>query len=200
MWIGLVIALCGAASQSDVVFSGPVPRDVPTYEVILSGSDPFHAGIRIGGQWVTDRNQEIRPHQRVEFVPDTPYYMHAPIETSMRNVTLNYEAPAMRRARLERQWEELGYAFIETEAGWRPVKREDIELAERARQLAVAAQVVAEASAAAEYAPSGEGAVSRLGRGALFAARAAIVMAGVAAALGVALLMARGGEGWRQVE
>lgn len=190
MMLGLVITLLGAASQSDALFSGPVPREAPTFEVVISGQTPFHAGIRIGGQWVTDRSMDIKPTQTIECVPDIPLYSYQPVEILKRHVTLNYEAPAMRRARLERQWEELGYTIIETAAGWRPVKKDDILLAERARQLASAEPPVIETPAADAH-PATETAGARWSPAMLLTVRITIIMAGVVVAFLIVWLMLR---------
>ena len=137
MLFAVITTLLVAATQTDALFTVSMPPpDVPTFEVTLAGEAPFFAGMRINGRWVTDYNTEIRPTQNVEFVLDTPFSATAPFTVPMRRVQTKYEPPAMRRARLETIWTSNGYTFLETASGWKAVRKEDIELAERSRRMA----------------------------------------------------------------
>ena len=98
----MLLFVLSAVSQTDALFTGTVPAEIPTFSVTLSGAAPFYAAMQVGGQWVTDRNQEIKPTQEVEFVPDIPWRTHEVVRTSMRRAAVSYEAPAMRRERLGR--------------------------------------------------------------------------------------------------
>ena len=141
MRIGLIFALSVAVIQPDAFFSeGMPPVNVPTFEVIFDDSPPFFAAIKIEGEWVSDHRLDIRPSQTIELVADTPFYRAAPFFVTKRRVQLNYEAPAMRRHRLENIWRTHGYTFVETSSGWKPVKETDAFLADRARAMAEAAR------------------------------------------------------------
>lgn len=132
----MLLFVVTALSQSDALFTGTVPAEIPTFSVSLSGSQPFYAAMRVGGQWITDRNQEIKSTQEVEFVPDIPWRTQEVVRASMRRAEVSYEAPAMRRERLTNIWKTMGYTIMETAEGWSPVKEEDVRLAERARTMA----------------------------------------------------------------
>ncbi|NLV46905.1 MAG: hypothetical protein GXY07_20685 [Candidatus Hydrogenedentes bacterium] len=130
----IAILLAGYA-QTEALFTGPVPAEVPTFRVTLGSAPPFHAAIRIDGNWVMDHSVEIKPTQVVDFVPDDPFYTGNASRTLMRNAQIAYEAPAMRRKRLQELWTAQGYAFLNTRSGWRAVKEEDIGRAKRAREM-----------------------------------------------------------------
>ncbi len=136
----VISLLLAATTQTEALFTdGMPPSDVPTFEVAIGDDPPFFAAVRIGGAWVTDHRTEIRDTQSIELVMDSPFYTAAPFSVPMRRATLKYEAPAMRRARLEELWRENGFTFVETAAGWRPVREADIALAKRAHAMAEAA-------------------------------------------------------------
>ncbi|HOC68899.1 MAG: hypothetical protein BWX80_01828 [Candidatus Hydrogenedentes bacterium ADurb.Bin101] len=139
-----------AAAQTDALYAGPVPAEVPTFEVTIGNTPPFFAALQIDGYWVSDHSTEIKPNLVVDFVPDGPGYVGEPSRTLMRNAKVVYEPPAMRRKRLEEMWDALGYTFLETTSGWRRIREEDLHLAERARRMAEAA-----AKGAASFASEG---------------------------------------------
>lgn len=132
----MLLFVITALSQADALFTGTVPAEIPTFSVSISGSEPFYAAMRVGGEWIKDRNQEIKSNQEVEFVPDIPWRTGEVVRSPMRRAEINYEAPAMRRERLTNTWKSMGYVMMETAAGWSPVKEADIQLAERAQTMA----------------------------------------------------------------
>lgn len=135
MMMHVIVLLLAGYGQTEALFTGSVPADVPTFEVSLGSAPPFYAAVRIDGNWVMDRSIEIKPTQVVDFVPDDPFYTGNASRTLMRNAHLAYEAPAMRRKRLQELWTAQGYTFLNTASGWRAVKQEDIEKAKRARDM-----------------------------------------------------------------
>ncbi len=138
MFLNLLITMVFTAAQTDALYAGPVPAEVPTFEVTIGSSPSFYAALRIDGQWVREHSTEIKPNLVVDFVPDGPTYTGEPSRTLMRNAKVVYEPPAMRRKRLHEMWDTLGYTFLETPSGWRRIRKEDLHLAERARHLAQA--------------------------------------------------------------
>ncbi len=200
MLLGLVISILAAPTQTDALYGGAVPREATTYEVFLSGQDSFYAAVQIDGVWVATHTMDIKPQQQIVLVPDIPLYASEPIKTMMRHVTLQYEPPAMRRDRLERFWADHGYTFLETNAGWRAIKMEDIQLAERARVLARNSTRPSVATSPSQI--TLDAVVDtpvRASRG-LWAARIMIVLAGIAAAGILIRLSLRGKEKWMKLE
>lgn len=182
----MLLFVLSAVSQTDALFTGTVPAEIPTFSVTLSGAAPFYAAMQVGGQWVTDRNQEIKSTQEVEFVPDIPWRTHEVVRTSMRRAAVSYEAPAMRRERLAKTWKSMGYTILETASGWSPVKEKDIQLAERAKSMAENLEKrlrpVSDAPAAAEAAAVPEDAGAAMRPAILWTLRAAIVLVGLSLA------------------
>ena len=189
MMITLLFVMA-ALSQADALFTGTVPAEIPTFSVSISGSAPFYAAMRIGGEWVRDRNQEIKSTQEVEFVPDIPGRTAEVVRSSMRRAEINYEAPAMRRERLANIWKSMGYVMMETAAGWSPVKEEDIQLADRSQtrleelEKLLYPEAGAPAAAASTLTPE-ETKSGGLSTSALWGMRGAIVLLGLAAAGGL---------------
>ena len=137
MLFEVIAVLLVVVTQTDALFTVTMPPpDVPTFEVVIAGEEPFFAGVRINGTWVTDYSTEIKPTQNVEFVLDSPFYTAGSLSMPMRRAQIKYEPPAMRRARLESIWIANGYTFLDTASGWKAIRKEDIELAERARKMA----------------------------------------------------------------
>lgn len=188
----LVWALAG---QTDVLYAGSVPADVPTFKVTLGTAPTFYAALRVDGEWVLDHRTELKPSQVVDFVPDDPFYAGEPSRTLMRNARVEYEPPAMRRKRLRETWTSHGYTFLETAAGWRAVKETDIKQAARARDLARKVSSVEKTAAGLPHDAQGTGpgngpAQTRFSTGVIWAIRAGICAA-VAAALGIILILGR---------
>lgn len=140
MNILMYLILFSAASRNEALFTGTVPINVPTFKVTTSTGETFHAAIRSNGQWVLDQNPDLKPTENPEFVPDIPFYQGQPRKLLIRNVTIEYELPQKRRNRLEETWKQMEYTFLETSAGWMPIKNTDIQLAERARAMAASAK------------------------------------------------------------
>jgi hypothetical protein len=201
MLFAVITVLLAASTQTDALFTVTMPPpSVPTFEVITEGQSPFFAGMKISGTWVTDYSLEIKPTQNVEFVLDNPFYTATSLSMPMRRAQIKYEPPAMRRARLETIWMQNGYTFLETSSGWRAVKKEDIELAARARNMAT----VQKAPVSVTFdIPSPEHASPAAGTSnarMLFMLRAAIIIAGGIIA-GVALkIIFRKQAGWKALE
>lgn len=131
----LLFMLLAQTSQTDALFSGAVPQDVPTFRVSEKGGAPLYAGLKVDGAWVRDSGADFKPTQEIEVYPDTPWSAQEPYRTLGRRLEITYETGAMRRERLRKTWEDLGYVFRETPAGWRPILKDDADHADRARGL-----------------------------------------------------------------
>lgn len=203
MTVLLLFILAAAATQTDALFTGVVPAEAPTFEVTMTGArQPFYAALRLEGQWVLDHRMEIRPEQVIELVPDIPYYTGEITRTMMRNATLVYEAPAMRRKRLHDLWTSMGYTFLETKSGWQAVKEEDIQLAKRAQEMAdnsiftPSSQALAAATASSQHPVSNENSLSPAK---LWSMRIGIILLGLLALAATYILARKKGDSWNRV-
>lgn len=177
----LLFMLLAQTSQTDALFSGAVPQDVPTFRVSEKGGAPLYAGLKVDGAWVRESSTDFKPTQEVEVFPDIPGGPQESYRTLGRRLEITYETGAMRRERLRKTWEDLGYVFRETPGGWRPILKDDADHADRARNLveavrrqpAPAAESGADTASAAqkEAAPAG-------GRGRLLAQGAFLLAVG----------------------
>ncbi len=149
----LLLAILGYSTQNEALFAGSVPESVPTFQVTVRGSEPFYAGIRVDGSWVKDASTEIAPRQEVELVPDAPWQAQETYRVLRSRVEMKYETSAVRRDRLRKTLAAQGYSLRETATGWRPVRDEDGQYADRMRKM-LAAQQSAAGTPAAEVASS----------------------------------------------
>ncbi|NLV42655.1 MAG: hypothetical protein GXY15_15700 [Candidatus Hydrogenedentes bacterium] len=151
----LLFMLLAQTSQADALFAGAVPQDVPTFRVSEKGGTPLYAGLKVDGAWVRESGTDFAPTQEIEVYPDTPWGAQEPYRTLGRRLEITYETGAMRRERLRKSWEDLGYVFRETPGGWRPILKDDADHADRARALveAVRRQPAAAAESGAGTAP-----------------------------------------------
>lgn len=200
MVFAYIMVLATAFAQTDILYTASMPpSDVPTFEVTVKGQAPFYAGIRIGGGWLKDQGTEIKPTQKVDFVVDNPFYTGTSVSVLMRDAQIRYEAPAMRRARLERIWDESGYTFLETASGRKAVLKQDIELAERARKMAAAAETK---PTQLELTPSSSPPKETGNTGAkkMLLIRASVILAGCAVGAIVLKYIFRAQPGWNRLE
>ena len=186
------------AAQTDALYAGAVPADVPTFKVTLGSAPAFYAALRVDGAWLLDHRTELKSSQVIDFVPDDPFYVGEPSRTLMRNAHVEYEPPAMRRKRLSETWASHGYTFLETPAGWRAVRATDIEQAARARDMARAASPLANtATSPLDATETGTGnapARKRFSTGVVWSIRAGICLA-VALVLGIIFVFGRREKG-----
>lgn len=193
MLLHQVLVLLAVIAQTDALYAGAVPADVPTFNVTLGSAPPFYAALRIGSAWVMDHRTEIKPTQVVEVIRDDPFHAGEPNRTLMRNIQTVYEPPAMRRKRLQEVWGLHGYTFLETASGWRAVLETDVQKANRAREMAKAvststgAPIDAPSAVTAKEPPA---AATRFSANLLWLARAGIVAA-VALLLGLIYFFGR---------
>lgn len=152
--VWLLFMLLAQTSQTDALFAGAVPQDVPTFRVSEKGGTPLYAGLKVDGAWVRESGTDFAPTQEIEVYADTPWSAQEPYRTLGRRLEITYETGAMRRERLRKTWEDLGYVFRETPGGWRPILKDDADHADRARSLveAVRRQPAAAAESGADTA------------------------------------------------
>ena len=118
----------------------------------------------------------------------------------MRRAQIKYEPPAIRRARIKNIWSENGYTFLSTASGWKAIRKQDIELAERARKMVTTQKEVVTtdftSDAPTEKLPS----TGILSARTLLIFRVVIIIAGFIS-IGVTLkLIFRKRKGWKTLE
>lgn len=122
-----------------------VPPDVPTFNITLTDGTVIIGGLFHDGGWEEDPSGPGTGVSRLDIVYDTPW---APdrLESVRRGriLRIDYEAPALRKARLEKGWTNAGFEMIDTPSGRMPVHKSEREYARRAREMAeaVSAEVV----------------------------------------------------------
>ncbi|HPO17343.1 MAG TPA: hypothetical protein PLI09_28180 [Candidatus Hydrogenedentes bacterium] len=137
----LVASITIAFAANSGLYSGEVPENVPTFRITFpNDSNEYWGAFIMNNEWVTDRNALESAVKRVDIVFDTPWDPQVHHSTLLNKITIEYEAPALRKTRLEKGWENAGYVFIEVmENGGkvsRPILKTELELAERARAMA----------------------------------------------------------------
>ncbi len=129
-------------SQNNTFFFGAVPENAATFKLRFQNDESeYVGGIRRGNDWVNDPQDLESGLRRIEVVFDTPWNPQPSFPTVLSRVReYTYEPPALRRKRLEQGWDAAGYVFMDTPDGRRPILRQEIELARRARDMAASVE------------------------------------------------------------
>lgn len=105
-------------------FYGEVPENVPTFLIkIQREQSEFYAGIIIQNQWLNDASVPELKNKMVEVVADTPWetpQLHR--REAGHRLEISYEAPALRKKRLEEGWKKAGYVILDTPNGKKVIK------------------------------------------------------------------------------
>jgi hypothetical protein len=131
-----MIALPAAAPEC--LFHGAAPEGTATFRLAYPDGVEDWAAVRVGNEWAAGLPDIEAARGRVELYYDTPWSSREPLLELPSRLQFAYEAPAVRRERLRDGWEQAGFTFIETGAGCLPVPREELALAERARDMVAA--------------------------------------------------------------
>lgn len=136
-----------------VAQTGEVPPNVPTFNITLTDGTSIIGAFFHDGDWEREPGGPAAGVSRVDIVHDTPW---APDRLDGvrrgRILRIDYEAPALRRARLEKGWTNAGFEMMDTPSGRMPVHKSEREYARRAREMAEAV--------AAELAPPADSLVA----------------------------------------
>lgn len=121
--------------------SGEVPENAATYRINFpNDATDYYGGILLNEEWVKPGDVLQPVMKRVEVVFDTPWEPQEHVSALLNKIAFSYETPALRTKRLQEGWEKAGYVFIEVmEEGkkcQRPVLKQELELAQRARAMA----------------------------------------------------------------
>lgn len=141
MWYSAFILTCLMSAAGDTSFYGEVPSTASTFKINFSSRDgDFYGGILVEGNWLQDEASLGADVKRIEIVFDTPWAQQPHLKEFRSKIQLDYEAPVLRKKRLEQGWDTADFAFIDTAEGRRPYKRQEIDYARRAREMAATVQ------------------------------------------------------------
>jgi len=138
--IPIVISIL--AAQGNAFLYGAVPENAATFKLRFQNDEnEYFGGIRRGNDWINDPQDLEAGLRRIEVVFDTPWNPQPSFPTVLSRLReYAYEPPALRRKRLEQGWDAAGYVFMDTPEGRRPILRQEIELARRARDMAASVE------------------------------------------------------------
>jgi hypothetical protein len=136
-WIALLLT---PGQTPDLVW-GEVPERAATFRIIFQNdATPCYAGILVDNQWVTDPSSVEASIKNVVVVSDTPWEPRQRVSTVLSKIQVDYyEPPALRKKRIQEGWAKAGYVFVDTvvdgQHQQRPVLKQELELAQRARAM-----------------------------------------------------------------
>ncbi|MCA1901061.1 MAG: hypothetical protein LDL53_02395 [Candidatus Hydrogenedens sp.] len=121
-----------------VTFYGEIPEDVPTFLIKTSKEQTqFYGAIIIQNQWLKESTLPELTGKSVEIVIDTPWDTPQIHRREMgHRIEISYEAPVLRRKRLEEGWRKNGYTLIDTKNGKKVIKNSLYQQALQAIEMA----------------------------------------------------------------
>jgi len=141
MWYSAFILTCLLSAADETWFYGEVPSTAATFKITFASQEAdFYGGILVEENWLQDEASLSAEVKRVEIVFDTPWAPQPHLKEFRSKIQLDYEAPVLRKKRLEQGWDAADFEFLETAEGRRPYKRQEIEYARRAREMAAAVE------------------------------------------------------------
>ncbi len=143
-------------SNGAQTFYGEIPENIPTFLIkIQREQSEFYGGIIIQGQWVDNASLPELKSKSVEIVIDTPWETPQIHRRELgHRIELSYEAPVLRKKRLEEGWKKAGYVLLDNPQGKKVLKE---SIYKQALQAIEMAQSVYQQSQPPEllYSPSG---------------------------------------------
>ncbi len=100
-------------------FFGEIPEDIPTFKIKFQRDQTEHFGaLRVQEGWIRDTSPTDLKTKAVDIVIDTPWVQPQPQRRELgQKIDISYEAPALRKKRLEEGWKKAGFAIIDTPQG-----------------------------------------------------------------------------------
>ena len=123
-----------AALLAQTPFYGDIPQDVPTFILEFADGSTDHGALWLQDDWNREESVSSAAGQRPTIIYDTPWNPRT--DRMLRLPEFTLEPPALRKSRLEREWDAAGYGPADTPDGVKYYPKEEIELAERARDMA----------------------------------------------------------------
>ncbi|HOV34214.1 MAG TPA: hypothetical protein PLX23_12725, partial [Candidatus Hydrogenedens sp.] len=121
LFLSIVILSSNFGAQD---FYGEVPENIPTFLIKTQREQSeFYGGIIIQNQWLNDTSIPELKNKAVEIVVDTPWETPQLHRRELgHRIEISYEAPVLRKKRLEEGWKKAGYVILDTPNGKRVIK------------------------------------------------------------------------------
>ncbi|MGC8845310.1 MAG: hypothetical protein ACP5QY_05630 [Candidatus Hydrogenedens sp.] len=119
-------------------FYGEVPENIPTFLIkIQREQSEFYGGIIVQGQWVDNASLPELKSKSVEIVVDTPWETPQIHRRELgHRIELSYEAPVLRKKKLEDGWKKAGYVLLDNPQGKKVIKETTYKQALQAIEMA----------------------------------------------------------------
>ena len=119
-------------------FYGEVPENIPTFLIkIQRDQSEFYGGIVIQNQWLNNTSIPELKNKAVEIVVDTPWETPQLHRRELgHRLEISYEAPVLRKKRLEDSWKKAGYIVLDTPYGKKVIKNTVYKQALQAIEMA----------------------------------------------------------------
>jgi len=130
--LALILCCAARADAGAALFVG-IPEGVPTFRLTTDTGVTLPVALWSSNDWWTGALEELPAGRAgVQYVVDTPWDTSVQPDRVRREYELTPETAPMRRKRLEDGWVAAGYTFVATAAGQVPVRKVDIDLAQKA--------------------------------------------------------------------
>lgn len=133
----IYIILC-CLSYGAQSFYGEIPENIPTFSIkVQREQTEFYGGIIVQGQWVDNSSLPELKSKSVEIVIDTPWETPQIHRRELgHRLELSYEAPVLRKKRLEEGWKKAGYILLDSPQGKKVIKETIYKQALKAIEMA----------------------------------------------------------------
>jgi hypothetical protein len=124
------------AALSQVPFYGEIPENVPTFKMTFADGTVAYGALAVDGQWYEQDVVSLPPGKTPTLVFDTPWAPQQ--DRPLRQPEFVAETRSLRKQRLTEDWKAAGYSPVQTKQGEFYAPKEEIALAERAREMEAA--------------------------------------------------------------
>ncbi len=100
-------------------FYGEIPENIPTFLIKIQREQAeFYGAIIVQGQWLDNASIPELKSKSVEIIMDTPWETPQIRRRELgHRLEVSYEAPVLRKKRLEEGWKKAGYVLLDTPQG-----------------------------------------------------------------------------------
>ncbi|GEM_PF-1193328 len=125
-------------SHGTQTFYGEIPENIPTFLIrIQREQSEFYGGIIVQGQWLDNTSIPELKSKSVEIVIDTPWETPQIHRRELgHRIEVSYEAPVLRKKRLEEGWKKAGYVLLDSFQGKKVIRDITYKQALQAMEMA----------------------------------------------------------------